>query len=305
MQYPFSFWKVTEATRIVAFTLASLMLAGCQRVVGSVGTHEARFDGASALADVETQMAFGDRYPGSAGHADMQAWIEASLDERGWRVERQDFTFAGVALRNLVGRRGRDGEPLIVLGAHYDTRPIADQDAEVAARPVPGANDGASGTAVLLELARVLPSGDLACDVRLAFFDAEDSGGIAGWDWILGSRHFADTLADSPQAVVIVDMVGDRDLRLPRERNSAPNLVDAIWSAARQTGSEAFVDDMGPGMLDDHTPFLERGWPAVDIIDFEYPYWHTAQDTLDKVSAESLDQVGRTLLFWLTSVCGR
>jgi hypothetical protein len=113
----------------------------------------------------------------------------------------------------------------------------------------------------------------------------------------------ADTLAGSPLAVVIVDMVGDSDLRLSRERNSTPALVDSIWAAASRAGSVAFVDEPGPGVIDDHTAFLEHGYPAVDIIDFNYPHWHTAEDTLDKISAASLGQVGRGLQAWLEEVC--
>ncbi len=253
---------------------------------------------------MQEQVALGPRVPGSAAHDQIQRWIEDGLDQSGWRVGRQDFVFADVPLRNVVGHLEGAGGPLIVLGAHYDTRPHADRDPVDPLAPVPGADDGASGVAVLLELARVLPSERLACDVRLAFFDAEDSGRIDGWDWSLGARHYAEQLDTSPAAVVVLDMVGDQDLRLPRERNSTADLVDSIWAAAKDSGNKAFVDELGPALIDDHIPFLERGWPAADIIDFDYPYWHTTEDTVDKVSAESLQQVGRTLVFWLKSFCG-
>jgi len=280
--------------------LAGAMLTACSSPVEP----PREFDPSSALSLVEDQMAFGPRYPGSAGHLAIQGWIESSLSDAGWRVDRLDFTFDGTSLRNIVGDLESDGGGLVILGAHYDTRPVADRDPSESGLPVPGANDGASGVAVLLELARVMPRMRLGCDVQLAFFDAEDSGRIAGWDWSLGSRHFAEQLSTAPDAVVIVDMVGDRDLRLPRELNSTPDLVDAIWAAAQAAGNEAFVDEPGPSLIDDHIPFIERGWPAADIIDFDYPYWHTPQDTADKVSAESLGQVGRTLAAWLQSTCG-
>ena len=281
-------------------TLAGALLAACSSPVEAPG----EFVPSSALSLVEEQMAFGPRYPGSAGHLAVQGWIASSLSDAGWQVDRQDFTFGGIALRNIVGDLETDGSGLVVLGAHYDTRPVADRDPSASGLPVPGANDGASGVAVLLELARILPSMRLGCDVQLAFFDAEDSGRIAGWDWSLGSRHFVEQLSATPEAAVIVDMVGDRDLRLPRELNSTPALVEAIWAAAQQAGSEAFVDEPGRSLIDDHIPFLERGWPAADIIDFDYPYWHTPQDTADKISAESLGQVGRTLVVWLRTTCG-
>jgi Zn-dependent M28 family amino/carboxypeptidase len=163
---------------------------------------------------------------------------------------------------------------------------------------VPGANDGASGVAVLLELARVLP--DDTVPVWLVFFDAEDNGRIPGWDWILGSREFVRNNPLQPQAVVIVDMIGDADLNIYKERNSNPELTEEILSVAKSLGYEnVFLPEYKFSMLDDHTPFLEAGIPAVDIIDFDYPYWHTVQDTPDKVSAESLQAVGETVQAWV------
>jgi len=136
----------------------------------------------------------------------------------------------------------------------------------------------------------------------LVFFDAEDNGRIEGWDWILGSRAFVDSLQFKPEAAVIVDMIGDADLQIYLERNSDKVLRDEIWQAAAGLGyDEVFIPEEKHSMLDDHTPFLEAGIPAVDIIDFDYPYYHTTQDTPDKVSAESLQVVGDTLLTWIES----
>ncbi|MEA2008563.1 MAG: M28 family peptidase, partial [Chloroflexota bacterium] len=157
------------------------------------------------------------------------------------------------------------------------------------------------GVAVLLELARALPE-NTSANVWLVFFDAEDNGRIPGWDWILGSRAFVENMEQRPQAVVIVDMIGDRDLNIHQEQNSTPLLRDEIWSQAKELGyAEYFLPTPKYSMLDDHTPFLEVGIPAVDIIDFDYPYWHTTEDTIDKVSAHSLQVVGDTLLAWLLS----
>jgi Zn-dependent M28 family amino/carboxypeptidase len=173
-------------------------------------------------------------------------------------------------------------------------------DPQMRQQAVTGANDGASGVAVLLELARVLPE-EAAQTTWLVFFDAEDQGNISGWDWILGSRLFAESLEQLPEAVVIVDMVGDANLQLPREGNSDEAVASEIWAAAAELGyADIFRDEIKYHMLDDHIPFIERGIPAVDIIDFDYPYWHTSEDTLDKVSAESLQVVGDALLSWLT-----
>jgi Zn-dependent M28 family amino/carboxypeptidase len=135
--------------------------------------------------------------------------------------------------------------------------------------------------------------------VWLVFFDAEDNGNIAGWDWILGSKAFVEQLDGKPDAAVIVDMVGDKDLNIYMEQNSDLTLSAEIWSQAAQLGySQQFIPSPKYRMLDDHTPFLNAGIPAVDIIDFDYPYWHTSADTPDKVSAESLQAVGDTLLAW-------
>jgi Zn-dependent M28 family amino/carboxypeptidase len=180
--------------------------------------------------------------------------------------------------------------------------------------PVPGANDGASGVAVLLELARTLPShlentaganltsqeGTGPGQIWLVFFDAEDNGNIPGWDWILGSRAFVAGLEETPDAAVIVDMIGDADLNIYQELNSDPGLTEEIWSQAQALGySDRIIPEPKYRMIDDHTPFIEAGIPAVDLIDFDYPYWHTIADTPDKVSAESLQIVGDTLIAWL------
>lgn len=180
---------------------------------------------------------------------------------------------------------------------------IADQDPDpnLRSQAVIGANDGASGVAVLLELARTLPD-NLPFRLWLVFFDAEDNGGIEGWDWIMGSRAFVTSLQEKPDAAVIIDMIGDANLNIPIEQNSNPALVEEIWQVAKNLGYEnIFLNQPGYSMIDDHTPFLEAGIPAIDIIDFDYPYWHTSQDTPDKVSAASLEIIGKTLSAWLST----
>ena len=167
--------------------------------------------------------------------------------------------------------------------------------------PVPGANDGASGVAVLLELAWDIPD-DLDKNIWIVLFDAEDNGNIPGWDWISDSRGFVDRLTTQPDAVVIVDMIGDADLNIYKEINSNAHLVNEIWNIANELGYQQFLPEYKYQIIDDHIPFIQEGIPAVDIIDFDYPYWHTTSDTLDKVSMESLDAVGETLLAWLRKV---
>lgn len=258
-----------------------------------------KFDGQRALADVQTQAAFGPRIPGTQGHAQVRAWMRTELESAGWKVEIQETEMMGHPIFNIIAKRSAD-EPQIILGAHYDTRMAADHDPDITqqTQPVPGANDGASGVAVLLELARTLPKDTVS--VWLVFFDAEDNGRIPGWDWILGSRAFVNELQFKPQAVVIVDMIGDADLNIYLERNSDAALKTQIWDTAASLGhADVFIPQEKYSMEDDHTPFLEAGIPAVDLIDFDYPYWHTTQDTPDKVSAESLQAVGETLWNWI------
>ncbi len=255
-----------------------------------------KFDGQVAFQHVQAQMAIGPRPTGSDAGRKTGDYVAAQLRKSGWQVEEQDFVYRGVAGRNIIGKAGKG--PVAIIGAHYDTRRVADNDPDPAlrAQPVPGANDGASGVAVLLELARTLDKERLKNEVWLTFFDAEDNGRLDGWDFIAGSSEMASRLTVVPEMVVIADMIGDRDQQIFKEQNSTPELVDRIWAIAARLGYEqAFLPSAKWAMLDDHTPFLQRGIPAVDLIDFDYPYWHTTQDTADKVAPESLERVGRVL----------
>ncbi len=259
------------------------------------------FDSSRAYADVQTQVAFGPRIPGSAGHAQVREWMRTELESAGWQVEVHESERLGHPIYNIIAKRNAE-PPQIILGAHYDTRMFADNDPDLTKRmePVPGANDGASGVAVLLELARSLPKD--TTPTWLVFFDTEDNGRIEGWDWILGSRAFAEEIPIAPRAVVIVDMIGDADLNIYLEKNSNVAIRTEIWNTAASLGyGDVFINQEKFSMLDDHTPFLEKNIPAVDIIDFDYPYWHTVQDTPDKVSAESLHAVGDTLWHWVVN----
>lgn len=261
------------------------------------------FSGEKAYDRVEAQLAFGPRWPGSPGHREVADYIVGELEALGWDVERQRLDYRGVEGQNLIARANIDAGDVIIIGAHYDTRRIADQSAgESSGRPVPGAVDGASGVAVLLELARVLELEDVPREIWLTFFDFEDNGGggLPGWDWIVGSSYMAANLTIEPEAMVLVDMVGDADQQLYYEGNSDPELRQHIWAIAEELGFEAvFVPEVRHTMIDDHVPFARQGIAAIDIIDFDYPYWHTVEDTADKVSAESLERVGRTLEYWL------
>jgi Zn-dependent M28 family amino/carboxypeptidase len=258
----------------------------------------AHFDGQRAYQDVLAQVAFGPRTPGSQAHTKAINYIQDELHKAGWQAELQETTWQGYTVENLIASHTNQS-PQIIVGAHYDSRLLADQDPGPGrSEPVLGANDGASGVAVLLEMARTLPPDSIP--VWLVFFDAEDNGGLDGWDWIMGSRAFVAALTFHPRAAVILDMVGDADLNLYIERNSDPKLVAEIWAQAASLGhKQQFIQATKYSMLDDHTPFLEAGIPAIDIIDFDYPFWHTAADTPDKISSRSLQIVGETVRAWL------
>jgi glutaminyl-peptide cyclotransferase len=261
-----------------------------------------QFDKTRAYKDVEYQVSLGPRIPGSQAHEQEVSWIGEQLNEAGWDSSVQTvLNMAPSPIQNIVAKRGDKG-PWIILGAHYDSRLVSDHDPDPSKRttPVPGANDGASGVAVLLELARTLPK-DLPVRLWLVFFDVEDNGNIPGWDWILGSRAFVNELSGKPDAAVIIDMIGGANLNIPIERNSNPQIVSEIWKTAQDLGySQYFIPQPGHSIIDDHTPFLNAGIPAVDIIDIDYPYYHSTQDTPDKVSSDSLGIVGKTMYAWLT-----
>lgn len=301
---------MTRALRILVLAAALAAPAAC------AGRLQPEVDGARAQARVVHQVEAGPRVPGTEAHARILGWLQDELSRLGGRVERQAFTDSTLgrplALTNVIARFGPEsarharGAADIVLCAHWDSRPWADQDPDPAyARlPVPGANDGASGVAVLLEVAELMSRRPPKVAVDLVFFDGEDLGGAgAPEEFCLGSRHYAAGLAGGPKprAAFLFDMVGDRDLRIHPEVQSAEraaNLVALVLEGARATGATAFRSDPLHAITDDHVPLLEAGVPAVDIIDFDYPAWHTHRDLPDQTSAESLAQVSRVAA-WL------
>ncbi len=289
----------------VVFLLVLVISAIASLLIINKNKPPLTFNADRAWQDVLAQMQFGPRTPGSEAHQQVVDYIQAELEKAGWKVEIQDTERMGHPIQNIIAKRG-SGSPWVIFGAHYDSRLIADHDPVLTNQtlPVPGANDGASGVAVLLEMARVLPK---ASDkqVWLVFFDAEDQGRIDGWDWILGSSAYAESLESKPDAVVIIDMIGDAKLNIYREKSSDKAITDSIWKTAANLGfADQFINEEKYSILDDHQPFLELGIPAIDIIDFDYPYWHTTSDTYDKISPASLAIVGNTLITWLEGDLG-
>lgn len=311
--------STTRTALSIALSSAAAVAAfACGRADGEANSDAAqpavtsypRFDGSSAYELVRRQVAFGPRIPGSEGHRAMAVWAQEHLAERADTLILQRFTHVTTAgdtlpLVNFLARFRPDATPSLLLLAHWDTRPISDQARDLLDRekPVPGANDGASGTAILLELASMLRDSPPPRGVDLLLVDGEDYGDFtADRDVFLGSRYFAANLPEGfePEFGVLLDMVGDRDLDLYVEGYSnsyAPEVVDRVWNIARDMGfGDIFHRSVGTSIRDDHLPLNESGIPTINVIDFyDYPYWHTPDDTPDKVSASSLGVVGSVM----------
>ena len=291
--------------RITRAVVAAVCLAGV--VALACGCSGPSYDGELAFAFLERQCEFGPRYPGSDGHEAMREWLVDTLDGYADAVSVQEFTVertdsVEVALANVIASFNMDARERVLLGAHWDTRPIAEHDPDEANRgtPILGANDGGSGVAVLLTLAAMMSERSPAVGVDLVFFDGEDGGNGGGLpEFCVGSTVFAQRMgAYAPSYAVVVDMVGDSDLAIPREPNSlnaCPSVVAMVWDAAERVGATSFSDVTGTAMFDDHVPLIRAGIPSALIIDFDYTFWHTVEDTPDKCSPESLREVGAVL----------
>ena len=267
---------------------------------------EELFDGERAWDHLLAMCSLGTRVPGSDGHRACLDYIDEHLRKYCPDVRHQSFRhdlgYGTVTLTNVIASFPPRSGDRICLAAHWDTRHVADRDPDPANRgtPIPGANDGASGTAVLLEMARALSGNPLSLGVDLIFFDGEDSG-VAGepTSFCIGSQYFTSTCPSyRPRFGILLDMIGDCDLVITREQYSqrrCPDLMDKIWQSAGKMGVKAFVNRPGPAIYDDHIPFLEKGISFVDIIDFDYPYWHTLDDSPEHCSPRSLADVGRVI----------
>ena len=283
---------------------------GCVVVaIAMVGCGGRQFDADRAYGHLVDQVGMGPRIPGTEGHARTLEYLREHLAERADRVFVHRFETvspldsSAVVLQTIVAVFGEDRPIRILFGAHWDTRPIADQeeDEELRARPVPGANDGASGTAVLLELATALRDSPPKVGVDLVLFDGEDLGRASEAEtFALGSAGFVRDHPDyRPAFMINLDMVGRIGTRIPKEPHSvlgAGPLVERIWGLGREIGLTVLADTLGPPVFDDHVPFLRVGIPAVNLIDFSDPNWHTTRDDVEHCGPEPLGEIGRLAL---------
>ena len=294
---------VVRRTSCVLVVLA----LGCQaRAGGDKPSGPPEFNGTGAFKYVEQQLAFGPRIPNTPGHVKTGDWLLTELRARADTVIVQSFqqkTSKGqtLKLRNFFARFRPQATERVLFLAHWDTRPFADKSANLGQQrlPVPGANDGASGVAVLLGVADALKARAPAVGVDLLFVDGEDYGDFADTtETLLGARYFAAHLPAGYTTLyaVLFDMVGDRDLQILQEGYSAqnaPEVVQRVWDTADRLGyRNVFVRRVTTALTDDHVPLQAAGIRAIDVIDFDFPYHHTTEDTIDKVSAESLQIVG-------------
>ena len=257
------------------------------------------------------QTKFGPRNPRSPGHSACTDYLTAEMKKYADEVRLQEFDHTGYGgerlhLTNIIASFTAGGRGRILFCAHWDTRPRADNDEDKSRRnqPILGANDGASGVAVLLELASLFKQSRPPVAVDLVLFDGEDYGKEGDVDsYLLGARYFASHQSPDYRFGVLLDMVGDKFLEIPKEQNSvrfAPDVMETIWNTARALGYPQFIDEPGEMMTDDHLPLNEAGIRTVDLIDFNYPdptnrFWHSHLDTPENCSAESLEAVGTVL----------
>ncbi|HET6883712.1 MAG TPA: M28 family peptidase [Pirellulales bacterium] len=279
------------------------------------------FDGVQAYQYLKEMCRFGPRPSGSKAMLRQRDWLVEHFKAQGGDVALQAFrardprTGAAVQMANVIARWHADRARRVLLCAHYDTRPYPDRDPQDSRGRFVGANDGASGVAVLMELAKRLGSlkGNLGVDVVL--FDGEEYVFGDTGEYFLGSTHFArEYVAEAPQqpylAGVLLDMVGDAELQIYEERNSlswpdARPVIEGLWSTARRLGVREFIARAGQEVRDDHLPLHDiAGLPVCDVIDFDYPYWHTQQDSPEHCSALSLAKVGWVLEEWLSELAG-
>ncbi len=305
-----SLWPRRWSAPLAVLVLSGLALSGCGRTPVRFDPATAvydKFSGESALELTRKVTDFGPRPPGSEALEQSRQWIEKTLSDNGWQIQRQKFTEAtpqgDIEFVNLRARFSKQPSASlwtrptsVLLASHYDTKYYRDLDFS-------GANDPGSSIGALLEIARVaVENADFAQRLELVFFDGEEAFvAYTPSDGLFGSRYYARQYRKWPdemrfQAGVLLDMVGDRDLNIRLPRNSPQDLGGKLFAAATELGTRKYFGNSPKEITDDHVPLNGAGLPTLDVIDLDYAYWHTSADTVDKLSAESLQIVGRTVL---------
>ncbi len=273
---------------------------------------------------VEKQLENGPRVVGSKAHQMTKEFFLGTLRQYADKIETQDFELTGydnekLALTNIIAKFNLTAKKRIFICGHWDSRPRSDQDTDIKLRtqPVMGANDGASGCAVMLELARLMKTKMPDVGVDLIFLDGEDYGKSSDLSmFCLGSKYFAANAKEySPEFGILLDMVGDKEAQFYQEQNSVifgSEIVELVWEAARSTGANSFVSQAGASIYDDHIPLNQAGLKTIDIIDASLVgadstagrrrYWHTTHDTIENISKSTLGEVADVLLNVIYSV---
>ena len=275
------------------------------------------FDEHNAYDYLKKQCEFGPRNPNSTGHKTCMNFLINEMKKFTKDVNIQKFSHFDqkkqktLHLSNIIGTfsSANRNTPRIILCAHWDTRPMADRDKDEKNRnkPILGANDGASGVAALLEISRIMSNNPPPVTIDIVFFDGEDYGNFEEdgnlEQYFLGSRYFSKNLPfKNYKCAILLDMIGDKNLQIQREGFSNqyfPNLVDDIWNRASKLGISQFNNRVNGNIWDDHYILIKAGIPAIDIIDFDYKYWHTIEDTPDKCSPQSLKAVGDVIIDYI------
>lgn len=295
------------------FVFTLLITTGLTGITGCHSASVPQFDEENAFLYLEKQCAFGPRAPGTAAHQQCRDYLVSTLQLYADQVSTHPFMFTfgkperSVTATNIIAAFQPHKRDRVLLCAHWDTRPWADMDKDPKnhTKPVPGANDGASGVAVLLEMARIFHIHKPNIGIDIVLFDAEDAGEYSVDDsWAQGSAAFVRQYRGKlfPRFGVLLDLVGDADLNIYKEGYSneyAKPIVDMVWKQAQALGIKEFIPEVRHVVTDDHLAFLKVGIPCIDIIDFDYPWWHTVQDTPDKCSPASLGKVGAVLIHLL------
>lgn len=319
--------KLSKKTHLL---LVIFLTATCIVIIGVISTripspHSGNttytVSGDKILTVIDQQLRYGPRFPSAPGHESVKKFLITEMQTltkdtvvQSWQHTASDGR--QYELTNIIARFFPSNEKRIILASHYDSKKTADKDSKDPTKPVPGANDSASSTAVLVELARVLSAlkTPLNVGVDIVFFDGEEGeeGQISNYiNWVpLGSTYFSEHLNDiygetKPVSGLVLDMVCDKDLKILMEQSSvikAPRQTKAFWDIAGKINGNVFVNHVGSRIGDDHDPLNRAGIPTVLVIDLDYPPWHTTKDTPDKCSAKSLETVAEAVVQYLRSL---